>query len=116
MSRRGGGKQLVGTQTQGWGRKLLGVSDSPGCRVSGKGDTGCDLDGFLIIFIRNVILSFSSGRTVPSEIRIINRGTLITLLSTLIDPDQGRLKGSWLLLSAVPARGAEQETQQLPRS
>ena len=28
------------------------VSDSPGCRVSGKGDTGCDLDGFLIIFIK----------------------------------------------------------------
>ena len=25
---------------------------SPVCRVSGKGDTGCDLDGFLIIFIK----------------------------------------------------------------
>ena len=28
------------------------VSDSPVRRVSGKGDTGCDLDGFLIIFIK----------------------------------------------------------------
>ena len=28
------------------------VSDSPVRRVSGKGDIGCDLDGFLIIFIK----------------------------------------------------------------
>ena len=52
MSRRGGGKQLVGTQTQGRGRKLWGGSDSPVCRVSGKGDTGCDFPGFLTIFIK----------------------------------------------------------------
>ena len=65
------------------------VSDSPVRRVSGKGDTGCDLDGFLIIFIKKCSFELSHGKTVPSEIRISNRGTLITWLSTLIDPNPG---------------------------
>ena len=52
-------------------------------------DTGCDLDGFLIIFIKKCSFELSPGKTVPSEIRISNRGTLITWLSTLIDPNPG---------------------------
>ena len=65
------------------------VSDSPVRRVSGKGDIGFDLVGFLIIFIKKCSFELSPGNTVPSEIRISNRGTLITWLSTLIDPNPG---------------------------